>query len=756
MVPLNAIARSLLALLVLLGAPLSSCSEESAGERNGAFDRTAPAPRLGDFVPALRSMVLVRAVPGQSVALTSTWSESVRGSFYCDEFEVTHREFAAFLRETGNRPVSDALEALWNGPEPPETIADHPVTCVTAADAEAFARHAGKRLPTLAEWHRAALRQNGEFPWTGPFHRNKCNSIELNLGGTTVVGTFESGKSAWGAYDVFGNVWEWTSTTTTISDPWRRGRAVVGGAFDSWVRPRSRSLPWLDVEQPGNWSRSLGFRCVRDIDEPLVRSVIDAARRGPPAVRREAVQHLRAYSDDLAVPALEAVAIEDPDASVREIAVKALIGQGAPPAVSSRALRRILGENIDPMLRAEAAAELATRGEEAGVAALRDALSSSRAPEVRQFAFASLAALDPKGDGETLAEFVRAERDEHVKVAMVSALVEGLDPSSPSFAPVLESIAADPSAEIRSRFVQSLGGRDAPGVAADLVARMAKTDPDPEVRIEAIRALDSDAASLEELTVAGLAVPSAEEDPSVRAALAEEAVALRERLAAPRLLESLRAALRSDPSESVRAAIVRTLGQARREGLEAGGAVLDSIESAAVGDESADVRDEALRVLAAIGAKESFERLAERLRSGGESEDSVRAALVEAVARCGGEAAEPFVSARLADPSRPVARAAERALVVCGAIGLEKADAAAAAALAADPNDFDALLQKARIAARAGNSEEARSYILRVETMLNGAANERTLDDYRIADDPGYRIEDDPLLGPLVYRKAGE
>jgi len=202
----------------------------------------------------------------------------------------------------------------------------------------------------------------------------------------------------------------------------------------------------------------------------------------------------------------------------------------------------------------------------------------------------------------------------------------------------------------------------------------------------------------------------------------------------------------------VRAALVSTLATAQ----ELGAPVLPALAVVATEDPSPLVRAKAAHELASIGSPESFEPLAAGLRSGSEKDETVLRALLDAVARCGGEAAESVVAARLAGPPPSVARAAERALVLCGPRGVEKAEAAAAAALAANPSDIDALLQKARIAARTGNEEEARSYLLRAETTLLSAATPRSLYDYRVADDPDYRVDDDPLIGPFVERNNGE
>jgi formylglycine-generating enzyme required for sulfatase activity len=131
-------------------------------------------------------------------------------AFSMDVYEVTVRQYAEFLQSTGIRSPSD-----WQTMNQP-AYQKRPVANVDWADAVAYCKWVGKRLPTEAEWEKAARGTDGRlFPWGNeaptPLHANYGKTGSNNHEALAPVGTLEEGKSPYGIYDMAGNVWEWVS-----------------------------------------------------------------------------------------------------------------------------------------------------------------------------------------------------------------------------------------------------------------------------------------------------------------------------------------------------------------------------------------------------------------------------------------------------------------------------------------------------------------------------------------------------------------
>ena len=130
---------------------------------------------------------------------------------------VTQSDYAAFAGATGREVpfLDDDYSRPYNWDRErrthPEGRAEHPVVLVSWYDAQAYCQWLGGRLPSEAEWEKAARgTDRREWPWGNVWQPGRCNSSEAGLGSTTPVGRFSpAGDSPCGAMDMAGNVWEW-------------------------------------------------------------------------------------------------------------------------------------------------------------------------------------------------------------------------------------------------------------------------------------------------------------------------------------------------------------------------------------------------------------------------------------------------------------------------------------------------------------------------------------------------------------------
>jgi formylglycine-generating enzyme required for sulfatase activity/predicted Ser/Thr protein kinase len=202
-------------------------------------------------------------------------------AFYIDKTEVTNAQYQKCVEAGACDMPSDTT--YYDD----TNYAQHPVVYVRWNDADAYCRWADKRLPTEAEWEKAARGADGwVYPWGNTFDASKVNfcdkncsddwrdaSVDDGYAGTAPVGSYPAGASPYGALDMAGNVWEWVAdwydggyyATSPERNP--KGpasgdyRVIRGGSWDSvvaFVRTAYRygDSPDLTV----NW---VGFRCAR-------------------------------------------------------------------------------------------------------------------------------------------------------------------------------------------------------------------------------------------------------------------------------------------------------------------------------------------------------------------------------------------------------------------------------------------------------------------------------------------------------------
>ncbi len=126
-------------------------------------------------------------------------------AYFIDRLPVTNEDYFLFCASSGHAPPPH-----WHAGCFPEGEEKHPVCNVTIDDARAYAAWAGKRLPTEAEWEKAARGEDGRaYPWGNEFDPKKCNTEMANIGHTVPVGSYPDSISPFGVSDMCGNVWEW-------------------------------------------------------------------------------------------------------------------------------------------------------------------------------------------------------------------------------------------------------------------------------------------------------------------------------------------------------------------------------------------------------------------------------------------------------------------------------------------------------------------------------------------------------------------
>lgn len=216
-------------------------------------------------------MVLVEAgafVMGSGSGTAEESPPHVRrvGAFYIDRTEVTCLQYARYLQATSTEPPTD-----WSGSTVPVGREAHPITNITWFDAMRYALWAGKRLPTEAEWEKAARGADGRaFPWGDADDESRRNK---DSGKLRPVGQYPAGASPGGCLDMSGNAWEWTADWF---DPYpgslarsvhfgQQYKVIRGGAGEylyatdntGTTTQRARLVPYGAHD-------FVGLRCVRD------------------------------------------------------------------------------------------------------------------------------------------------------------------------------------------------------------------------------------------------------------------------------------------------------------------------------------------------------------------------------------------------------------------------------------------------------------------------------------------------------------
>jgi formylglycine-generating enzyme required for sulfatase activity len=212
-------------------------------------------------------------------------------AFWIDQTEVTNAMFSEFIEETNHITTAESVRsspvfrngnwfsvnrADWSHPLGPASnitnIMNHPVVHVSWEDASAYCEWAGKRLPSEAEWEKAARGADGRtYPWGNQYPDTKLLSFSSGVRNTKTVGSYPAGASVYGAHDMAGNVWEWLNdwydSNYYSSSPSSNPQGPSSGEYKV-LRGRSSGYSYSYVRSAYRaWSNPtisydlFGFRC---------------------------------------------------------------------------------------------------------------------------------------------------------------------------------------------------------------------------------------------------------------------------------------------------------------------------------------------------------------------------------------------------------------------------------------------------------------------------------------------------------------
>ena len=230
--------------------------------------------------------------------------------FFLDRYPVTNQQYHQFVASGGYEQLSLWDESIWTAvldfvdttgaPGPrywvdgrfPAGKADHPVVGVCWHEAAAFARWAGKRLPTDAEWIKAGSwpvnvsesnREQRRYPWGETMDRDRVNLWGTGPDDTIPVDESPNSVSVGGVYQLIGNVWEWTRANflpmdnlggeLVLETPMK---SIRGGAFDTYFDDQA-TCQFQSGEPVISRRHNIGFRCaVGTCDLMLARPEVPA------------------------------------------------------------------------------------------------------------------------------------------------------------------------------------------------------------------------------------------------------------------------------------------------------------------------------------------------------------------------------------------------------------------------------------------------------------------------------------------------
>ncbi len=268
-------------------APVATASPSQAPPTASALSAPEPPPDMV-LVPAGLFTLGANDDPNTAPA----HKVNLAAPFFIERTEVTNQAYRACVA-AGACKQPRQLNSLthqhyYDSPD----FDRYPVIYVTWQDARAYCAWHGRRLPTEAEWERAARGDDGRrYPWGNEWEPQRVQLSGDDLGGDmAAVGSFPQNASPYGALDMAGNAWEWTSSRA-MAYPYAAGdgrevvkiggtRVVRGGAWGTYeYRARTTTRDGKNPED-AFWNR--GLRCAADAAGPT-RNVIPAGLAQPPA-----------------------------------------------------------------------------------------------------------------------------------------------------------------------------------------------------------------------------------------------------------------------------------------------------------------------------------------------------------------------------------------------------------------------------------------------------------------------------------------
>jgi iron(II)-dependent oxidoreductase len=189
--------------------------------------------------------------------------------FYIDKYEVTNKEYKKFLTATGRRTPDFWSDTDLNKP-------NLPVVGVSWEDGKAYCKWVGKRLPTEAEWEKAARGTDGRrYPWGNKYSAKRANAYGNQDGFqfTAPVDSLAAGASPFGVLNMAGNVWEWcadwyaedyyahTSPKSPKGPSSGQLRVIRGGSWEDTAA--ALRITNRHAAEPDYSAYNLGFRCAK-------------------------------------------------------------------------------------------------------------------------------------------------------------------------------------------------------------------------------------------------------------------------------------------------------------------------------------------------------------------------------------------------------------------------------------------------------------------------------------------------------------